>query len=65
LGVAAIHLFLLLPLLRSDPPLIAEELRVVFQGEAEARELRRLRELTERYIPGIDFPPRERGSADQ
>lgn len=64
-GIAAIHLFLLLPLLRSDPPLIAEELRVVFQGEAEARELRQLRELTERYLPGVDFPPPHPGLADQ
>lgn len=65
LGIAAIHLFLVFPMLRSDPPLIAEELRVVFQGEAEARELRQLRELTERYLPGVDFPPSDPDSADQ
>ncbi|TCK35445.1 hypothetical protein EDF60_2820, partial [Leucobacter luti] len=65
LGVAAIHLFLLLPLLRSDPPLIAEELRVVFQGEGEARELRQLRDITERYLPGVDFPSSDPGPADQ
>lgn len=65
LGIAAIHLFLLFPMLRSDPPLIAQELQVVFLGEAEARELRLLRELTERYLPGIDFPPPDPGPADQ
>lgn len=53
LGAAAIHLFLLLPMLRSDPPPIAEELRVVVQGEAEARELRQLRELTSGTFPGL------------
>ena len=65
LGIAAAHLFLVLPMLRNDPPLIAEELRVVFQGEAEARELRQLRELTEQYFPGVDFPPPDSDPAVQ
>lgn len=64
LGIAATQVFLLLPMLRSDPTLIAEELRVVFQGEAEAREIRRVREFTERYLPGVEFPPSDCGSAD-
>lgn len=33
-GFAAVHVFLLLPLLRSDPPLLAEKLQAVFQGGA-------------------------------
>lgn len=65
LGIAAVHLFLLLPMLGSDPRLIAEELRVVFQGETEARELGQLREFTEQYLPGVDFPPPDSGPADQ
>ena len=63
LGIVAVHLVMLRPMLRSDPPRIAEELRVVFQGEAEARDRRRVREFTERYLPGRDVPPPDAGSS--
>lgn len=65
LGFAAVHVFLLFPSLRSDPPMLAEELRVVFQGEAEVRDLRRLRELTEQYLPGVEFPASDAGPDGQ